>query len=237
MNKLFNLTLAVLLIAQGAQAENTGNGTVTLAVQEILSNKNDNLSVEERIYQRWQEAEGRRVPLQNYTGCYAGLRIINSENAILYSTALIYFQHFSAQKALDIMLKPQMTTAASWGTPYDFDENYMNIIQCHNHDDKGIYYPRVDLNNSFYLPSQSNTGTMITSYAGSADRIDTTDGYHYEYREIAPGVLSGVLFTQQKDGLPGHCPWSEKKPTEWGGKRKNYHLPNVCDITLVYVKR
>ncbi len=253
MNKLFKLSLAILLIASGAQAENTGNGTVTLAVQEMLSDQGDNLSVEEKIYQRWQEAEGRRIPLKNYDGKYSGLSVMNrdkdpnGQKRPFYGLLRAQFKNHAAIQALDILLKAEMTTAVFVSSGNDFSDE--NLLQ--------LFYVYSDqANDSTYVPKQMESGTMING------TIDGIRDYQYEYREIKPGVLAGVLFAITKDGIPGYCPWSGQEytgkiiqpevknkkgkviksavvkstHTGWSNKRQDYKLPNVCDVTFLFHK-
>lgn len=251
MNKLFKLALAILLASQGVHAENTGNGTVTLAVNEMLEDKNDGLSVEEKIYQRWQEAEGRRIPLKNYNGLYSGLSVMNRINYLdnyswpLYGIACARFENHSAVKALDLLLKAEMTTATTMSYNYSFSNEYLNS--------DFMYLRYGNFNNTIFTPTHTESGTLILNRG-------EINNYIYEYREIKPGVLIGILFAQTKDGIPGRCPWSgkhftekiiqpaiknkkgkiikpavtEKTHTGWNNKRQDYKLPNVCDVTLLF---
>jgi hypothetical protein len=263
MNQMYKLFLISLLLGSTAKAENIGNGTNTLAVQTIMNEMDASLSVEEKLYKLWQEAEGRQIG-SNYNGTYVGLAVTNrlkderQTNWPLYGTASLIFKNLEARMAMDIILTPFLQVAANAIFKREFNEIRLNERGIHDWAERGLYL-RPDLEHTDkYVVAQIPTGTLVLN-----SEFSIYENTYYEYREIRPGVLVGLLPTQVNNSVDGYCPWSfaiseqvevrpeirdrrgritqertiDYKLIGWGNKRKSYKLPNTCDVHLIYMKK
>lgn len=235
MKNLFFAALLGLLATQVQATENIGNNEVDLAVQAIM-NSDDGLSVEEKIYKLWQEAEGS-IP---ETGCYSGLGVselgINdaflclAESKAVTGGGITLVPSFkfggllvdSPFSAVTVPYTEQLSASLNINflknTTYIQQEEFKATVNLGS-----LVIPYLNYHSAKYplIPVRYLTG-------GNVVKLRT--------RQIAPGVIAGVMYKTDYDdsGLSyRECPT---------GIRSNYPKKqlkteeNICFVSLFTVK-
>lgn len=226
------LQALVLTIGLSAQASD-----VNLA--KLMANTNKALTAEEQVKEIFDQSIGKVPKLSDYR-CLVGLGM----NSALYSNSLnhkfkqaqLYVVNSAPVVARDIILQESFVTAAA----RTYVEEYRgedSLYPCH-----AIKEARRS------SPETQTHGVKLGSR---------------EFREVEPGVLVSMIRAQTKDGFPGYCydfspdmkrtlvtPAKKNRRGEiikdavykheqvgWTGGRKDWSLPDVCEVQLLWVRK
>lgn len=237
MKNLFFAALLGLLATQVQATENIGNNEVDLAVQAIM-NSDDGLSVEEKIYKLWQEAEGS-IP---ETGCYSGLGV--SELGI--NDAFLCLAESKAVTGGGITLVPSFkfgglmaytpfrSVERPYTEPYD-PIQHINFLESTTYSQKEEFKSTVN-QGSLVIPylrydHDRSQNPLIPVYHDEAGLV-----VKFRARQIAPGVIAGVMFKSDYDvHSVRRCPVGIRAYYHGAGKQLKTEK-DICLVSLFTVK-
>lgn len=226
--------LQALVAAIGLSAQAS---EVNLA--QLMAKTNKTLSAEEQIKEIFDQSIGKIPKLSDYR-CLVGLGMSNSfyydSPNHKFKQAQLLVVNSAPVVARDIILQESFVTAAA----RTYVEEYRgedSLYSCHA------------INNARRTSPETQTHGV---------KLEVR-----EFREVEPGVLVSMIRAQTKDGFPGYCegfrpdikstlvtPAKKNRRGEivkdavykdeqvgWNGGRKDWSLPDVCELQLLWVRK